>query len=139
MARTLDLDFHHLGLAVANPEAARQMLGALGYELSSPLHDPLQNVNLQMCEHASMPDIELIWPESGKASPIDNMLKKRDGLVYHICYIANDASGALAAIEKMGLRVLPLGEPKPAVLFNGKLVSFYHVHGVGMIEIIHNR
>ena len=84
-----------------------------------------------------MPDVELVWPEGNHPSPIGSMLKRRDGLVYHICYAADDVATALMVIEQSGLRALPLGEPKPAALFGGKLVSFYHVSDVGLIEIIH--
>lgn len=134
----LNLTFHHLGLAVKTPQAAETFLGALGYRMGKAVYDPLQGVNLRICAHDTMPDVELIWPEGEQPSPITNMLKKRDGLIYHMCYGADDAAGALAAMEKLGLRAIPLGEPKPAVLFDGLLVSFYHVDRLGIIEIIHN-
>ena len=36
-----------------------------------------------------------------------------------------------------GLRVLSLGEPKPALLFGGVPVSFHRVDGVGLVNFIH--
>src|SRR4051812_26034129 len=97
--KILNLTFHHLGLAVASPEPARQFLGALGYQGSPAIYDPLQQVHLAMYRHASMPDVEVIWAEANKSSPLDNMLKKRDGLVYHICYSSDNAEQALADME----------------------------------------
>ncbi len=135
---TPELKFHHVGLAVKNPEAAQKFLLALGYQLLPPLYDPLQCVNLRMCTHPAMPHVELIWSaETGAPSPVGNLLKNREGLVYHLCYSSNNVAGALAGMEKLGLRILPLGEAKPAVLFEGLCVSFYEVRDMGLIEIIH--
>ena len=36
-----------------------------------------------------------------------------------------------------GLEVMPIGVPKPAVLFGGLAVSFYSVDELGIIELIH--
>jgi Glyoxalase/Bleomycin resistance protein/Dioxygenase superfamily len=134
----LGLDFHHLGLAISGPEAAQRFLSALGYQIGPTIYDPLQGVNLAMCHHISMPDIELIWANKDHPSPIGNMLEKRDGLIYHMCYSTNNIEKTLADLADIGLRAFPLGEPKPAVLFDGLLVSFYNVRHVGLIEIIHN-
>jgi hypothetical protein len=132
-----DLTFHHLGLAVATPEHARKFLGMLGYRFGREQHDAMQSVNLLMCHHDSMPDVEVIWADGGSASPVSNLVKKRDGLVYHMCYSSTDVETSITRIEELGIRVIPAGEPKPAVLFDGLLVSFYHVQGIGLIEIIH--
>jgi hypothetical protein len=133
----VDLTFHHLGLAVISPEHALKFLGSLGYRFGEEVHDPLQRVILLMCHHDTMPEIEVIWADGGNESPIGNLIKKRDGLVYHMCYSSGNVMASLAQIEQLGLRVIPAGEPKPAVLFDGLLVSFYHVQGVGLVEIIH--
>ena len=131
------LRFNHLGLAVAAPEAAFRFLGTLGYAPGAQTFDPLQNVNLAMRHHDVMPDVEVIWPGDGK-SPIDQIIK-RGALIYHSCYETDDAAAALEAMRADGLRVYALGEPKPARLFGGVPVSFYAVHDVGMIELIHGR
>jgi hypothetical protein len=130
------LAFHHFGLAVHEPDSAFAYLSALGYRGGEPMFDPLQGVNLVMRYHASMPSVEVIWPGDAP-SPIDNMLKRRDSLIYHICYTAPDVPGALAAMEEAGLQVLAVTEPRPAILFGGQHVSFHHVANVGLIEFIH--
>jgi hypothetical protein len=56
------LTFHHLGLAVPSTAEAVQFLDRLGYRQGPAVFDPLQKVNLSMCWHDTMPDVELVWP-----------------------------------------------------------------------------
>jgi hypothetical protein len=131
-----DLRFHHLGLAVAKPQAAFLYLSALDYQPGHCCYDPLQGVNLAMRHHASMPDVEVIWPGDGP-SPIDRMLKRSGSLIYHLCYWSSDVENSIKKMEAAGLEILPLGPAKQALLFNGIEVSFFSVTDVGVIEIIH--
>jgi catechol 2,3-dioxygenase-like lactoylglutathione lyase family enzyme len=130
-----ELRFHHLGLAVKRPEAARTFLEGLGYALEAPVWDPRQRVNVQMARHGAMPAVELVYPGDG-ASPIDALLQRVDSGVYHTCYETPDLDAAQAALEARGLRVFPVGEPEPAVLFGGRRVAFLRVHGVGVVELL---
>ena len=129
------LEFHHFGLAVRSPDAAFRYLADLGYRDGSTCYDPLQKVHLAMRHHGRMPDVEVIWPGQ-EPSPIDRMLKRSDSMIYHLCYTSENVEGSLAALERAGLEVLPLGIAQPAVLFDGIEVSFYNITGVGIIEII---
>ncbi len=129
------LRFHHLGWIVRAPDAAFRFLAALGYHAGNTAFDPLQNVNLAMRHHPEMPDVEVIWPADGP-SPID-LLLKRGNMIYHVCYVTDDAAASLAAMAAAGLDVLPVGEAKPARLFGGSLVSFHTIDDVGLIEFIH--
>ena len=67
------LAFHHLGLAVKDPEAAAHFLTGLGYRIGPTIFDPLQNVHLAMCAHDQMPDVEIISPADGPG-PLDKLL-----------------------------------------------------------------
>lgn len=131
------LTFHHLGLAVKEPEAASAFLAGLGYSIGPVVFDPLQNVHLIMCKHPSMTDIEIIYPAKG-IGPLDELLlSHQNGLVYHMCYVSEDVDASLEALEEDGgLRLFSVTPPKPAILFGGNAVSFYNVAGVGLIEII---
>jgi len=133
------LRFHHLGLAVRDPTAALQFLTALGYTAAEAIEDPLQSVNLIMCRHAAMPDVEVVYSAEG-SSPTDRFLKnQKDGLVYHMCYETDDLTATLAEFERRDdIRLICMSPPKPAVLFGGRNVSFYMVVGVGLIEVIDN-
>jgi methylmalonyl-CoA/ethylmalonyl-CoA epimerase len=131
------LKFHHLGLAAHDPQPAAHFLTGLGYRIGPMMMDPLQNVQLRMCTHATMPDVEIISPAKGKG-PLDKFLAShKDGLVYHICYASSNLAASLEAIESNeNVRLFNISPPKEAVLFGGKCVSFYLVAGVGLIEII---
>ena len=130
-----DLKFHHLGLATRDAEDTQRMLSVLGYRLDKPVFDPLQNVNLIWCDHDSMPAIEVVYP-TDTPGPLDPYLADYSELVYHICYTATDIETAVDALKDSGLRLLPVVAPKPAVLFDGRAVGFYHAKGLGLIEIL---
>jgi hypothetical protein len=130
------LRFHHFGLAVPCSDEAFRFLKALGYTLGPAVFDPLQLVNLAMCTHPQMPDVEVVWP-SDVPSPIDRVLRRGGPTVYHLCYVAISPEHAIAALEADGFNVATVGEPKPAALFGGQPVSFYNVDNVGLMEIIH--
>jgi hypothetical protein len=130
------LAFHHLGLAVREPSHARVLLEGLGYRIETPVFDAEQNVNIVMAIHQQMPDIEIIW-SAGSLGPLDRMLEKHaSGIVYHVCYVAEDLAASLASLAAAGLKAFCVSPPTGAVLFGGNRVSFYTVKGIGLIEII---
>jgi len=135
---TTEARFHHFGLAVSSPENAFRYLAALGYTEGAVEYDPLQQVNVAMRHHGTMPDVEVIWPGEGP-SPIDRIIKGRDGVIYHLCYTTLDADLTIASLRQTGLQVHTVSEPRPAVLFGGLNVSFHIVAGVGLIELIHGQ
>ncbi len=132
------LSFHHMGLAVSGKQKALQFLQSQGYEISEALFDPAQGVDLLMCVHATMPDVELIYneTETDTYSPIQGLLKGRNEMIYHLCYSAVDIKASVDELRTAGMRLLPVVPKKPAVLFGGKSVAFYYVDGFGLIEII---
>ena len=140
MLRNFGLSFHHYGLAVVDPNAARTFLSGMGYSLGNKVFDPLQQVDLIMCRHESMPAVELIFPAATGPSPIKSILRRRpEGIVYHLCYATRSLQESLHLIEAEGLRVLEVSPPKPAILFDGAPVSFYVIWGLGLIEVIEFR
>ncbi len=130
-----DLIFHHMGLAVSSPVKALLFLHGMGYKSGETILDTIQNVQLIMCSHAQMPDIELIFKTQTRG-PVDFILKDRTELIYHFCYETDSLEETLHAFQKDGLVVRTLSKPKPAVLFGGRKVSFYHITGLGIIEIL---
>jgi len=130
------LVFHHLGLAVKQPGNANAFLAALGYEIGKSFFDPVQNVHLALCTHASQPAVEIIWPGDTQG-PIDRLTQRHaGGIVYHVCYQTDDLTAALANFEQAGLHVLCISPPNAAPLFGGRKVSFYNVIGMGLVEIL---
>jgi methylmalonyl-CoA/ethylmalonyl-CoA epimerase len=108
----------------------------LGYEFGEPVFDPAQNVNLQLCTHASHPAVEIIWP-GDTASPVDKLANRySSGVIYHVCYETDDLKAALAELEAAGLQPLCIWPATPAPLFGGRPVSSYNILGMGLVEIL---
>lgn len=131
-----NLKFHHLGLAVKDDAAALAMLTALGYTPQHKVFDAEQNVFGRLCLSPTQPTVEIVQPGPDSKSPIDGMLAKYSELIFHTCYETPDLAATLAGIEELGLRALPLGERKPAILFGGRHISFYRIIGFGIIELL---
>ncbi|HEU0216388.1 MAG TPA: VOC family protein [Stellaceae bacterium] len=129
------LDFHHLGLAVAQPDRAFDLLTGMGYRIGPSVFDPVQMVRLALCQHPQMPDVEIVTP-SHAASPIDRLLRRNGTLIYHVCYRTTSISATLAALDHDGFNVIAVSDPKPAILFGGRDVAFYSVDGFGLIELL---
>lgn len=129
------LTFHHMGLALNKEDEALKFLNGLGYTAGDGVYDPEQKVHLRICEQDGFPAVELVTPgeEEGPLTPI---LKRHNELVYHTCFETADLDQTLEAMEKDGLRILPVAPPKPAILFGGRKVSFYKIMGYGLIEIL---
>jgi Glyoxalase/Bleomycin resistance protein/Dioxygenase superfamily len=129
------LTFDHLGLATRDAMKTLAFLRCLGYLTPPFVYDPLQRVNLALCEHASMPSIEVI-SAADETGPLDAILTHQPQAIYHVCYRSREVAATLAAIKAAGHRTLTISPPKPAVLFDHRLVGFYMVRGFGLIEII---
>jgi hypothetical protein len=129
------LHFHHIGLAVGEPDVAFHFLGLQGYTEGNRVYDPLQHVNLAMRHHATMPDFEVIWPGS-EPSPIDKMIKRHGTMMYHCCYETDRVDDALRIIAEAGFDVTEVSPPKPALLFGGRQVSFHLIEKFGLIELL---
>lgn len=131
----LRLVFHHLGLAVRVPDRATAFLQALGYTIGPRVRDALQNVHLSLCEHPTMPRVEVVWPTETEG-PLTSILRVSAELVYHMCYETDDVEGTIRAMGRLVGAVRCVSPPKPAVLFGGRRVSFYLVPGVGLVELL---
>ncbi|RJG49010.1 VOC family protein [Motilimonas pumila] len=131
------LSFHHLGLATKHEKMAILFLEGSGYQVSESIFDPLQNVNLIMASHSEQPSVEIVYAGE-KTGPLTDILQTQESLIYHTCFETLDYQASLAQMKQAGLRVLMVSEPKPAVLFDGQLVSFHMVRGVGLVELLHH-
>ncbi|TXN75923.1 lactoylglutathione lyase [Methylobacterium sp. WL18] len=129
------LSFHHFAVATEDVQISSAYLIALGYDRACNAYDPLQGVNLELWHHDTLPDVELVWPSESKG-PLSTILKKKGVGIYHLCYEVDDISDAIDAFYEKNLNVLQIVEPRPAVLFDGRLVAFYVVDGFGLIELL---
>ena len=128
------LRFEHIGMAVRDFQPAVAHYTLLGYTCDEPIHETFQNVEVVFCRSPRQPTVELIRPVD-ETSPVANLLKKRQEMLYHLCYVTDDLEAALAALEEKN-RVICISPAKPTVLFPELQAAFYHVHGVGLMEIL---
>lgn len=130
------LKFHHFGLAARDPEQAANFVRLSGYSCGVPVFDPLQNVFLRWCEKPGEPAVEIVSP-TGVDGPLANILASQATSFYHLCYeTESDSRSVVESLRESGLRVIVVASSKPAVMFEGKKVSFYIVHGFGLIELL---
>lgn len=129
------LSFDHFGLATRDAEKTLDFLRGLGYRTPDLVHDPLQRVNIVLCEHAAMPAVEVIFVAE-EDGPLEAILAQQPQAIYHLCFRSHDVAASLLAIKTAGHRIRLVSPPKPAVLFNSLRVSFYLVSGFGLLEII---
>ena len=131
-----NLKFNHIGIAVKDFEKVASYYCSIGYKKSdqSIVRDELQVVDLMLLIHDTHPNIELVKPFNEK-SPINNYLKDNDIAIYHFCYEVDSFSDVINKLKK-NFRIFNVSKPKPAILFNNRLVAFYYIHGVGLIELL---
>ena len=126
------IKFHHFGLALKDFKNALKFYKNLNYNCTDPVIDPLQKVELILCTSSVYPAVELIKAINNQ-SPIQNYLKKNNEIIYHVCY---KVSGIDIDEFFKNSSTICVSKPKPAILFNNKLVSFYYIKDVGLIEIL---
>ncbi len=131
----LPFSLHHLGLAARRPESARKFARALGYSIGETVHDPLQSVDLAMCDHPAMPSLEIVTPGK-EPGPLAAFLRTVSELVYHLCYEVDDIDRAAKTLAEGVGSLRCVSEAKPAVLFGGRPVAFYLVPGAGLVELL---
>ena len=129
-----NIKFHHFGLVVKKFQKALLFYENLGYQCTDPIFDPLQNVELILCSSEEYPAVELVKPINDK-SPVSNYLSKINEMIYHTCYEMDDIEKDVGLLFSDN-RAICASKPKPAILFNNRLVAFYYVNDVGLIEVL---
>jgi methylmalonyl-CoA/ethylmalonyl-CoA epimerase len=119
----MDLNLHHVGIAVADiSRATEDYQRRLGCELDGGLfHDPVQTALIQFVR---LPGdsvlIELVAPD-GPASSLSNAVRKGGG-INHVCHSTLDIEAACRTLQDRGMVVIQ--EPTPAVAFGGRRVAW---------------
>lgn len=129
------MEFHHHGLAVSKEESALRFLEVMGYQAGQKVYDPAQKVYLRLCTSQTMPTVEIVTPGE-EQGPLTAVLKRAAEMLYHTCYTTENIQQSVEKLEAAGIRCFCVSPPKPAVLFGGRLVSFYNVAGFGLIEFL---
>jgi hypothetical protein len=95
------ITFHHFGMLSTNPEASRQMLEALGYQMQGPIEDPQQNVRAYLGTHPSNPTVEIISP-TDTPGPVTTLARRIHQGVYHrkISFYVVENFGLVELLER---------------------------------------
>lgn len=128
------ISFHHFGLALKDFEAALLFYKNLRYVCTEPIVDTVQNVELILCTSTVLPAVELLKPIN-EESPITNYLRKNNEMIYHICYEVCDFEIDTKRLFSCN-RAICVSKPKPAILFGHRLVSFYYLNNIGLVEVL---
>jgi methylmalonyl-CoA/ethylmalonyl-CoA epimerase len=131
----LDLRLHHVGYAV---ESITDYLAKFLTPLFRPesvseiVEDPIQKVRVAFVQ---LPGgvVELIEPtEAG--SPIQQILERRRGGLYHLCYATSQFDRAIVRLTDGGCRAL--SEPTPAAAFGQRRIIFLMTPYFDLIEVV---
>ncbi|MCX7063004.1 MAG: VOC family protein [Proteobacteria bacterium] len=128
------MQLHHIGIAVTTLEEGAQQVrqyycGQISGE-TEPVHDPLQEADLQLFELNDGSRIELV---AGR--PAQSMLGKGLNL-HHVCYQVQSVEKAIDEWYQRG--ALVVSPPKPAVLFGGRMVAFV-LTPLGLLEFLNEK
>jgi len=114
------LKIDHLGVAVADLEAAANAWELLGFEIEARHDVPTEKVRAAFLPIGEA-HIELLQPtESG--STLARFLETRKGL-HHVCVLVEDLEAALAELKAKGVQLLD-ERPRPGA--GGCRVAFVH-------------
>jgi len=123
------MKFHHIGIACRNIEEEIENIKKIHEVLkcSPVIFDPEQNAGLCFIQLKDGVNIEMI---SGKQ--VETILK-RQIRYYHLCYEVDDIHEEIQKL--LNENAFLISPPKPAILFNNRLVAFLNV-SYGIIELL---
>ena len=122
----------HIGVAVRQLDPAIHSLLEQGYTLVARAHDPIQRSELAMLSKPDHVRVELVRALDDR-SPTARM---PDQTPYHLCLRVVSIQDTIASWSRVGIDASAASEAAPAVLFDQRLVQFFVVPGVGLIELV---
>jgi methylmalonyl-CoA/ethylmalonyl-CoA epimerase len=122
-------------MAVRRPELTQACLRTLGYEIGDAVYDSGQRTYVQMCSSSVFPDIELVYGGDDDG-PVARFTDAQDEAIYHICFRTESIDATVQGWRDSGIRVLRVKAKMPAPLFDDQPVGFYHVQGMGLVELL---
>ncbi len=128
--------FHHIGYATADidryiEDFFRPVFAPLA--ITDKVCDPVQRVTVCFARMQGDAVIELVEP-FGEDSPVNAVIARNRGGVYHLCYEVDDLDRALAQCRKK--RCMPIGKPVPAAAFDGRRIVFLLTPQRDLIELV---
>ncbi|MGB3307111.1 MAG: methylmalonyl-CoA epimerase [Thermomicrobiales bacterium] len=122
------LALHHVGIVVADLDAAKASYEALGFRDGERFAVPEQKIEA-ITFHAGLGYLELISPTDPEG-PIARYMTKRGEGTHHVAYAVPDIDAALARLAAAGVRLI---DETPRSGAHGWRVAFIHpesCHGV---------
>jgi methylmalonyl-CoA/ethylmalonyl-CoA epimerase len=130
------MEFDHVGIAVTDIEKyySTMLQPVLGMpELSEIFIDPIQNCKIAFATSSNGVRLELIEPLNDN-SPIHQILQKKKGGLYHMCFVANNFDEDLKRC--LANKFIALSKPQPAIAFNNRRVIFLSSPTFEIIELV---
>ncbi len=130
------MEFDHVGIAVKNIQQyfdsmLQPILGV--NDLSEIIIDPIQNCKIAFATTSNGVRLELIEPLN-EDSPIHQILQKKKGGLYHMCFIANNFDEDVK--KCLSNKFIALSKPQPAIAFNNRRVIFLSSPTFEIIELV---
>ncbi len=126
-APTLD----HIGIAVADLEAAREMYLQLGFDPAPAEELPAQGVRLSFCALGGGSRLELLAPLSPDTA-VGKFLAAKGPGIHHLCFAVDDIEAELKRLEGEGFVLI---DKAPRTGAHGKKVAFLHPKSTGSVLI----
>lgn len=121
LASIAPLALHHVGIVVADLDAAQARYEALGFASGDRFAIPEQKIEA-ITFHAGTGYVELISPTDPEG-PIARYMAKRGEGTHHIAYAVPDIEAALVRLAKAGVRLI---DETPRIGVHGWRVAFIH-------------
>lgn len=124
-----DAEFHHVGVVVADLDAAAASYRALGFDEHDRFAVPAQGIEAALFRLGAG-YVELITPTDPEGA-IGRYLAKRGPGMHHAAYRVDDVDATLAALAEQGIELIdPVGRPGG----HGWRVAFLHPRaGAGVL------
>lgn len=122
------LRLHHVGLVVADIDAAAATYESLGFG-PGERHDVPEQGIVAVAFRAGPGWIELIQPTDPEG-PIGRFMTRRGEGAHHVAYAVDDLEAALARLKSAGVRLI---DESPRTGLHGWRIAFIHpeaCHGV---------
>ena len=130
------MDFDHLGIAVKNIEEyfSKMLQPILGINsLSEIVIDPIQKCKIAFATSSNGVRLELIEPLN-EESPVNQILQKKKGGLYHMCFVANNFDKDVK--HCLANKFIALSKPQPAIVFDNRRVNFFSTPKFEIIELV---
>lgn len=115
------LRLHHVGIVVADLDAARRRYETLGFVGGERFDVPEQRI-VAVVYRAGAGYVELIQPIDADG-PIARYMAKRGEGTHHVAYAVDDIEAALARLRVLGVRLI---DEQPRTGTHGWRIAFIH-------------